>query len=55
MVNFQTDSENTPSQVHGSALGAPPEAAQGVFFKEVFENEPYLVHPIFKMAMWLVF
>ena len=38
----------------GSALGAPPEAAPGIYFKNMFENQSYLAHPIFKIASWLV-
>ena len=47
--------KNTPSPRRGSTLGAPPEVAPGVFFQKSFENEPYLAHPIFKIAIWLVF
>ena len=64
-VHFQTYFEKSTSPGRGSALGAPPEAAPGVFFKiclkmecifkHLFENGPYLGHPIFKIAIGLVF
>ena len=28
---------------------------QGYFFQHLFENEPYLAYPIFKITIWLVF
>ena len=36
-----------PSPGRGSALGAPPEAAPGVFFQKMFENGPY-----FQTSVW---
>ena len=40
MVNFQISFEKSPlpSPGRGSALGAPPEAAPGVFCQNVFDN-----------------
>ena len=46
MTNLQTGLKN--------ALGAPLEAAPKGFFQHLFENEPYLAPPIFKIAIWLV-
>ena len=63
-IHFQTNFEKYPSSGRGSVLGAPLEAAPRVFFeirlkidrilKHMFENEPYLGHPIFKIAIGLV-
>ena len=39
--------KSTPSPGRSSALGAPPEAAPGVFFQNVFENGPY-----FQTSVW---
>ena len=41
-VRFQTNIEEYPSPGRGNALGAPPEAAPGVFFQNMFENGPYV-------------
>ena len=65
-VHFQTDFEKYPSPGRGSALGgAAGGGARGIFsniclkmdriFKHLFENGPYLCHPIFKIASGLVF
>ena len=55
MVNFQTYFEKYPLLRAPQRPGASPEAAPGVFFQNVFENEPYLAHSILKIAIWLVF
>ena len=41
-----------PSPGRGSALGAPPEAAPGVFFLNLFENGPYFQTCVWK---WTIF
>ena len=55
MVHFQTDVGTIP-------LAPPPAAPPGRcralgrgIFKHLFENGPYLAHPIFKIAIGLVF
>ena len=52
---FKQILKNAPSSGRCRALGAPPDAAPGFFFKHLFEILPYLAHPIFKIAIWLVF
>ena len=65
-VHFQTDLKKIPipraRQRPGGAAGG---GARGIFvkicfkmdhsFKHLFENGPYLGHPIFKIAIGLVF
>ena len=55
MIHFHTDFKNTPAPGRGSALEAPPEAAPGIFSQHLLENGPYLAHPIFKLAIGLLF
>ena len=66
MINFQTYFEKYPLprawQRPGGAAGG---GTRGIFlkiclkidriFKHLFENGSYLGHPIFKIAIWLVF
>ena len=52
MVNFQTHFEKYPlSRARQRPGGAAGGGARGTFSK----NEPYLAHPIFKIAIWLVY
>ena len=51
MVHFQTNFEK-------NTLPPPPAAPSGRgggIFQNMFENGPDLAHPIFEIAMWLVF
>ena len=54
MVHLQTNFDKYPlpraRQRPGRAAGGAP----GEFFQNVFKNKPYLAHPIFKIAIWLV-
>ena len=49
MIRFKQMLKNTPLRPEGATGGG----ARGIF-QNLFENRPYLAHPIFKIGIWLV-
>ena len=54
MVHFQTNFKKSPPQGAAAPWGHRWRWRQGYVSKNLFENGPYLAHPIFKIAIELL-